>query len=439
MENTVSILLVGLSCTAGYLYSTNSKQQQKAEKATDPKLTRLRRLYLTANLLALAADWLQGPYNHRLYAYYGHSEGNIALLFLAGYVSSCTFGSVVGPLADIFGRKRMAQVFCTVYGVCCLTKLSQRFGVLMTGRILSGVSTSCLYSVFESWYVAEHNINNFDKDEIGNTLSLLSLFNSLLAITAGVVADFLVRDLLLAPWAPFLLAVPLLMTSFLIIGCFWQENYGDKRKNLMQTYKKGLLTIINDKEIMKLGALQALVESSMFTFVYLWTPTLTATTQTSYPLGRVFSCFMVSIMVGSLLFRMLIGAGIKVDRVLAMATNLFLVSNLCAAFTANSDWKVMCLLSFIGIEISLGLYFPAIGTIRSNLIPETERSTVINLFRIPLNLLTVGALSLIKFGVTSDRQVVFGLTSLLLAVASNLAGRFQHRAVTNPVLAVKDL
>ena len=36
----------------------------------------------------------------------------LVLLFLtiSGYVSSCVFGSLSGPLADIFGRKRMALV-----------------------------------------------------------------------------------------------------------------------------------------------------------------------------------------------------------------------------------------------------------------------------------------------------------------------------------------
>jgi hypothetical protein len=43
------------------------------------------------------------------------------------------------------------QVFCVVYGLCCLSKVFPSFWVLFTGRVFGGISTSCLYSVFESW------------------------------------------------------------------------------------------------------------------------------------------------------------------------------------------------------------------------------------------------------------------------------------------------
>ena len=33
----------------------------------------------------------------------------------------------------------------------------------------------------------------------------------------------------------------------------------------------------------------------------------------------------------------------------------------------------LCLLSFIGIELALGIYFPAIGTLRGFLVPENQR------------------------------------------------------------------
>ena len=37
-------------------------------------------------------------------------EQEIALLFLAGYLSSCVFGGLTGPLADKYGRRRLGQV-----------------------------------------------------------------------------------------------------------------------------------------------------------------------------------------------------------------------------------------------------------------------------------------------------------------------------------------
>ena len=41
----------------------------------------------------------------------------------------------------------------------------------------------------------------------------------------------------------------------------------------------------------------------------------------------------------------------------------------------------LCLLSFIGIELSLGIYFPAIGTLRGYLVPEKQRQIDSQIYR----------------------------------------------------------
>ena len=47
-----------------------------------------------------------------------------------------------------------------------------------------------------------------------------------------------------------------------------------------------------------LGAMQALFEGAMYTFVFLWTPALSPN-QEDIPHGFIFSTFMLSTMVGS--------------------------------------------------------------------------------------------------------------------------------------------
>jgi MFS family permease len=55
------------------------------------------------------------------------------------------------------GRKKMAIAFGVLYSLSCMTKLSESFAVLMIGRLLSGISTSLLFSVFETWMIHEHH------------------------------------------------------------------------------------------------------------------------------------------------------------------------------------------------------------------------------------------------------------------------------------------
>merc|ERR1711971_50772 len=385
-------------------------------------------IYLPAHLLALFSDWLQGPYFFQLYRHHGHSDGSIALLFLAGYVSSCFLGSLSGPLADKYGRRKMGQVFCVICALNCFLKIFPSFYVLLLGRILSGVSTSCLYSVFESWYVAENQARGLPKESLSSTLALVTTCNSLLAIFAGLLSDLLVQGLSLGPLAPFLAALPCLAAGLLMISLGWTENYGSQTGSLVEKYREGASSIFASPTILRLGIVQSLVEASMFTFVFLWTPTLSAG-NISLPLGKIFAAFMVSIMVGSYVFRA-ISTTWKPQRGLLLSTILFLTSTLIASQLATSTTfasKPGCLLAFVLIEVSLGIYFPSIGTLRSLHLPGSHRSTIINLFRVPLNLITATTLMLVKSGQLEDRGLVFGLLTFFLLVAAIVAASIQTK------------
>ena len=61
----------------------------------------------------------------------------------------------------------------------------------------------------------------------------------------------------------------------------------------------------SDRKILTVGAMQALFEGVMYIFVLQWPPALKAALGPNVPFGKVFSCFMVCIMVGSALFSIL--------------------------------------------------------------------------------------------------------------------------------------
>ena len=92
----------------------------------------------------------------------------------------------------------------------------------------------------------------------------------------GLLCDLLVRQASLPVVAPFLTAVPCLAAALLVITRSWPENFGNSGDSLLTMYREGVTIILGDSRILKIGLVQATVESSMFIFVYLWTPTLSA-------------------------------------------------------------------------------------------------------------------------------------------------------------------
>ena len=138
-----------------------------------------------------------------------------------------------------------------------------------------GISTSLLFSVFEAWYVSEHrDAKKLNPDWIQDTFSTSTFANGLIAIAAGVVANFLAETLSLGPRAPFAAAILSFWVCYFVVTSFWDENHGDRNVDIMGGYKSGLAIIFDDSNILCVGIVQSIVESSMYIFVFLWTPVL---------------------------------------------------------------------------------------------------------------------------------------------------------------------
>lgn len=102
---------------------TNVEDKASVEDAAQKaEWLKLLRKYLVVYLLATLSDWLQGPYVYALYADYGFSQHDIAVLFVAGFGSSMIFGSFIGGMADWGGRRLFVLIFCAVYASSCVTK-----------------------------------------------------------------------------------------------------------------------------------------------------------------------------------------------------------------------------------------------------------------------------------------------------------------------------
>jgi MFS family permease len=197
----------------------------------------------------------------------------------------------------------------------------------------------------------------------------------------------------------------------------WPENYGDSKAALHVSFVNAYKTIRQDTNVLYLGLVQSLFEGVMYTFVLEWTPALTeaSTENERIPHGLIFAAFMVAVMMGSSLFKLLSNsysseAFLRVVLLLAsfsLAVPIILPSNSAAIFAA-----------FILFEICVGIFWPAMGYLRGKYIPEETRSTTMNFFRIPLNIIVIAILYQ-NFSMTVIFQFCVGL--LLIATVVQFA------------------
>lgn len=404
---------------AQYFYN----QQQSAEAAKTsaeglttapivrtPEFHSFQLNYLAVYLLAIASDWLQGPYVYALYTDYGYGKKEIGQLFIAGFGSSAIFGTIVGSIADKYGRKFNVLIFVLSYAASCMTKHSRNFAVLMVGRLLAGVATSILFSAFESWLVSEHNRRNFDPTLLSDTFSKAQFGNAVVAILSGQVAG--VAADVFGKVAPFDSAAVVLVITGVIVLFTWTENYGDSRQSVSAGLRSAWTMMFADEKILLVGIIQSCFEAAMYLMVFSWTPALQAASDSmslgEIPHGMIFSSFMVCIMIGSSLFVFLMSS----QPPELFMRNLYVFGVLAFTVTALSDnvWHVYAAL--LAFEVICGVYFPAMGTMRAKYVPEVTRSAIMNYFRVPLNVIVCATLYK-----NMANAMVFRLCAVLMTTA----------------------
>lgn len=99
LRSAIQYTCIPLAITAYVLYF---KGQKSAWGHQNREFSSFQKLYFLPYFMALFSDWLQGPYVYKLYSYYGFAQKDIALLFVVGFASSITLGTVTGSIADKF-------------------------------------------------------------------------------------------------------------------------------------------------------------------------------------------------------------------------------------------------------------------------------------------------------------------------------------------------
>lgn len=399
----------------------------KTDEELTPEFRKFRWEFLSVWVIAVGADWLQGPYVYDLYDSYGYSPHDINVLFVVGFGASMVFGTFVGSLADSLGRKKTCVVYCVLYIFSCLTKHFTNYYVLMVGRLTGGISTSILFSCFESWMVYEHvERHGFSPGLLDYMFSMMYFAMYAVAIACGIVAQFVVDSFPLkdipgipgAKWGgssgPFDLSILFLCACILPLAFRWGENYGKGSTEPVTTsLYNGGRTFFANWRIALMGAVVTGFEGAMYAFVINWTPVL-STKDSKPPHGLTFSMFMMACMCGSSIYSIVGGAERSVS-VLLPTLVLAAMSLVAVTVVVNAEGgsSPIAFFFFLIFECCVGLYFPSSGSLKSRVVPEDVRATVYNIYRVPLNAVVV-ILNLC----TMSETATFALCSTLVLLAA---------------------
>ncbi|KAI1427878.1 hypothetical protein F5Y12DRAFT_123584 [Xylaria sp. FL1777] len=380
--------------------------------------------------LAMAADWLQGPYLFSLYRdEYGLESGLVLSLYMTDFVTTAISAYFIGSLSDKYGRKLYCMVYCVSYALSCFLTIVPVTPLLFIGRILGGISTSILSTVFDSWMVANFHKRNLVENgcDLSRTYAATSVVNSVAAILSGLVGEILV-------WAtgtkksPFLISVVLLWLNLQMIWGHWSENFGvsSSSEPTHAATRWSLRSVFKMPSILALTFASTMFDGSVNLFVFYWIPALNSLHESTgeLPYGIIYASFMAVSMAAALAFNIIMNK--RIIRYSQLLISILLLANFCFIKLAGAKTETSAFWLFCLFEVCIGMYAPCIGYMKGTLIDDDARATVYSIMRIPLNILVV--VSLLAAKDNNNIGGVFTTCSLMLTasfattLAANLRG-----------------
>ena len=131
---------------------------------------------------------------------------------------------------------------------------------LAVGRLLGGLATSILFSVFESWLVSASKSQDMPSEELGELLGRCTLVNGIVASLTGVASDALVGYSKTFK-SPFVASGLLLLLAGLVIRSTWAENYGGETGREVRGPGEGRSTIRRSLEVIRSSEFPSSVDS----------------------------------------------------------------------------------------------------------------------------------------------------------------------------------
>lgn len=388
--------------------------------------------YLFVTLVVMLADGLQGTHLYVLYEGYGFS---VASLYCLGFITGAVTAPITGPLIDRFGRKKSALLYCALeVGINMLEQFPFLSGLIVS-RVVGGVTTNLLSTVFETWLDTEYRNRGFAEEEYETLMRDSVVVSNLAAIASGYLAHVLAESF--GNTGPFQGAVTCTAVAFAVVFFLWNENYGklgqqneegeeSKSTSPIAQLKETLTFIRSDSKVMRVCITQGLTLGSLHIFIFLWSPLLKEfaagckgpllglDSQGEPAYGLIFGAYMAAGVLGGLLSPALrkvitfllspltkgqVPETVTVDDdeepVRAMDIEfqgalcyftcalLLLAPSLLPA-TAEYTFSI-ALFSFIAYEFSVGIYSPCEGMMRSIYIPPESRGSIMTVPSIIVN------------------------------------------------------
>ena len=147
----------------------------------------------------------------------------------------------------------------------------------------------------------------------------------------------------------------------------------------------------------------------MYLFVFFWSAAIVSARQVvgvtnDPPFGIIFACFMCAMMAGSLLWSTMSSSHdvASASHVLQIAITFASVALLSAIVLMSREHLVFW--AFCVVELCVGMYFPSMNFLKSNIVEDSSRAMIYSFIRLPLSTFVVVAHAFAEEGTSAPKS-----------------------------------
>ncbi len=177
---------------------------------------------------------------------------------------------------------------------------------------------------------------------------------------------------------------------------YWGENKpNEKSERKMYESFYEALGELKKREVLCMGIIESFWQAVFNIFLFAWTPILMISSPTGINVGFIFTCFVMTMIVGTKTYE-IFNIYLKCESYFSIALSLLFEAVMFYLITVI-DHFILRFIFLACINGVTGYFQPLNSIIKSNILVEKHRATLMNIFRIPLNLYVIIVLVSLKY------------------------------------------
>jgi hypothetical protein len=184
--------------------------------------------------------------------------------------------------------------------------------------------------------------------------------------------------------------------GMVVTQMLWDENKPNSGHDAKeQGTFEGALNELKKREVLCIGIIESTYQAVVNIYLFSWTPILQNSSDTGINVGFIFTCFVITLILGTHLFEIFM-LYLRADYYKSITTALFSLSMIFFMIYYIDNFYVRFLL-LAAVNGTSGFFNPLMSIIKSRILVEKYRALLMSIFRVPLNAYVIIVLLCIRY------------------------------------------